>query len=176
MIPRVVFRLELPEPLADGRACERMNAAAVRFALRAELELHHAKRIPQHFTTAARTKYQHMERRPSTKAKKIKVFRSRTDLVASGMTKKEMLTNKRIAIAGSVAAGGVVGTLRMKFPFPASFTRSPNRVSLAQMAKEIATITRDEAQELSASFARRHAEHQQAALARSPRIRKRLGL
>ena len=38
-----------------------------------------------------------------------------------------------------------MGTLRMRFPFPASFENSTNRVSLAQMAKEIATITADEA-------------------------------
>lgn len=176
MIPRVMFRLELPEMLTDGRAFERVHNRAVRNCLTKQLENHHRRRLPGHFEFPARAKYRYQERKPGWKAAKMSIWHSRTDLVASGRTKRAMLSQYRITVAGNAAGGkGVVGTLTMRFPFPASFANSTNRVSLAQMAREIATITADEAAEVTASFKRDYTAEINAALARSPKLRKRIG-
>jgi hypothetical protein len=174
MIPRVMFRLEMLEPLADGRAFERIHTRAVKASLTRELELHHQRRIPRHFEAPARTKYRYAERKPGWKIKKMNVWGSRTDLVASGRTRRAMLSQYRLTVSGSVA-NGMVGTLRMRFPFPASFENSSNRVSLEQMAREIATITADEAQDIAASFKANYVRLIKDALATSPRLRKRIG-
>lgn len=174
MIPRVAFRMEMPEPLADGRAFARIHTRAVRGALQHVLEQHHRRRLPGHFEAPARAKYRHVERKPGWKAKKMNVWRSRTDLVASGRTKRAMLSQYRLTVSGN-AASGMVGTLRMRFPFPASFANSTNRVSLEQMAKEIGTITPDEAQDTAATFQKTYVRLINDALATAPRLRKRIG-
>lgn len=174
MIPRVMFRLELPEPLLDGRAFERLHERCVKEALRKELEIHHRRRVPEHFTANNRTKYRHQERRPGWKAKKMNVYGSRTDLVASGRTKRAMTSQSQISVSGSAYGAGVVGTLTLRFPFPASFESSTNRVTLQQMAKEIATITREEAEQVSTSFRDNYTALLNAGLARSPKLRKRI--
>jgi hypothetical protein len=174
MIPRVMFRFELPEPLIDGRAFERLHERCVKEALREVMEAWHRRILPEHFTTNNRTKYRHQERRPGWKAKKMNVYGSRTDLVASGRTKRFMLSAFSISLSGSAYGGGVVCTLTLRFPFPASFTFSSNRVSLEQMAKEIGTITREEADAMAADFLNRYTAKLNAGLAKSPKLRKRI--
>lgn len=169
-----MFRLELPEPLLDGRAFERLHERCVKEALRKELENHHKRRVPEHFQITNRAKYHHQERRPGWKAKKMNVYGSRTDLVASGRTKRAMTSQSQISVSGSVYGAGVVGTLTLRFPFPASLERSTNRVTLQQMAKEIATITREEADEVTRSFADNYTNSLNAGLAKSPKLRKRI--
>jgi hypothetical protein len=169
-----MFRLELPEPLLDGRAFERLHERCVKEALRLELVNHHRRRLPLHFQASNRTKYRHQERKPGWKAKKMNVYGSRTDLVASGRTKRAMTSQYSLSVSGSAYGQGVVGTLTMRFPFPASFANSTNRVSLEQMAKEIATITRDEADEVSQSFVTNYTALLNAGLAKSPKLRKRI--
>ena len=170
-----MFRMELPEPLLDGRAFERMHERAVKDSLREQMEIWQKKVLPDHFKATARLKYQHQERRPSWKAKKFNIWGSRTDLVASGKTKRFMTSTYRITVTGSAYGGGVVVTLRMRFPFPASFENSTNRVSLEQMAKEIGIITRDEADAFASAFRDGYVKRINEGLARSPRLSKWVG-
>lgn len=170
-----MFRMELPEPLLDGRAFERMHERAVKESLREQMERWHRKFLPDHFQATARTKYAHQERRPGWKKKKMNIWGSRTDLVASGRTKRFMTSTYQITVSGSAYGEGVVVTLRMKFPFPASFENSSNRVSLEQMAKEIGTITRDEADAFAAAFRDGYVKRINEGLARSPKLRKWVG-
>lgn len=176
MIPNAHFRFELPDMLTDGRAFERVHNRAVREQLTQELENHHRRRMPGHFEATNRAKYKHMERKPGWKAKKMNVWRSRTDLVASGRTKRFMLSTYKITVSGTASSGkGVVGTLRMRFPFPASFEHSTNRVSLQQMAKELQTFTSEEESQMTKSFGTGYTARIKAALANSPKLRKRIG-
>jgi hypothetical protein len=66
-------------------------------------------------------------------------------------------------------------TLFYRFPFPASVARSTNRISLAQMIIELATITRDEGTEIARNFKFNYSERIAHELRTRPRIAKRIG-
>lgn len=141
----------------------RVLNAAGKTALGEVLRTHHRRRIRQHFEATNREKYRHKPRTESTKRRKMARYRSRTDLVKSARTRDRMTTQYQIRIGGTVAgtsarSPGLTGTLILKFPFPASFDNSTNRVTLADMRDEIGRWTPEEEKEAAAQFAEIYAK------------------
>lgn len=150
----------------------RAHNLAGKTALREQLEIHHATRIPQHFRTTARSKYRYQPRSKGYKAFKKAVFHSITDLVRTGATERWVKAARQIRIGGTVAGRltkksqtmtyrvsnpELVGNLIMRFPFPVSRDRNnPRGVTIGQMADEITAVTPAEEQEIAAGFEKRY--------------------
>jgi hypothetical protein len=166
-VPTVRATLVAPEPLLNERSFLRIHNRCAKEALRAEGLDHHKRRIPQHFTRSAHAKYGYMRRKDKYMRIKARRYHSATDLVKSGATKQEMLQNTpKIRIGGKAAddagaSGELKLTLELNFPFSKdaqaavakriasrrrfqrTYTYSSDKtgVTIAQMKKEIATIT-----------------------------------
>ncbi len=144
------YVLEIPESLVNS---PRIHNKLVREAIRESLEFHHRHTMPLHFKTAARERYSYMPRTDRYKARKMRKWKSRTDLVASGQSKEYILRNKTITISGSAANANVMGTLRTRFNFTGGTGRSRGGrkgVTPAQMVKEVSVILPEEQQAIAA--------------------------
>ena len=198
-LPTIRATIAAPEPLLNERSFLRLHNRAAKDALREEGLKHHKERVPQHFTRAAAGKYNHRRRKPAYMRYKARRFRSVTDLVKSGRMKQELVnTPPKIRIGGKAAdESGQAGDLRLTLTMPlhvgqaaqlahakrairarrgqATRTRAATAgVDIKQMRRELAEITQDEAREIAAGFKRGYGRNLAAALARAPRIRKRV--
>ena len=150
----------------------RAHNMAGKTALRQQLEIHHANRIPGHFRTTARSKYSYQPRSPGYKAHKREAFRSITDLVRTGSTERRVRGSYQIRIGGTIAGRltkkpqtmtarvrnpELIGNLVMRFPFPVSRdNKNPRAVTIRQMADEITAVTQAEQSEIAAGFERKY--------------------
>lgn len=134
------YVLEVPESLVRS---DRLHNRIVRELIRDLLEEHHRKTLPLHFLATARDRYGYMPRTDRYKARKMRKWKSRTDLVASGKSRDYILHNKTITVSGAAAKGNVIGTLRTRFNFPGGTGRSRGGrkgVTPAEMVKEVSKI------------------------------------
>jgi hypothetical protein len=199
-IPTVRATIVAPEPLLKERSFLRLHNRASKDALRAEGVKHHRERLPGHFQRSAAQKYNHARRTTKYMRMKAKRFRSVTDLVKTGATRDAMVKNPPKIRVGGQAADSDSGdartlrlTLELRFPFgkaaQAAVAKAIRRgklqkghvssshrrgVSIEQMRKEIASITTDEAREIAAGFLKRYGQNLAVALAKAPRLRKRV--
>lgn len=152
------YVLEVPESLVKS---DRLHNRIVRELIRELLEEHHRKTLPLHFTTAARERYGYMPRTDRYKARKMRKWKSRTDLVASGKSKEYILRNKTITVGGAAAQKNVMGTLRTRFNFAGGTGRSRGGrkgVTPAQMVKEVSVILLEEQRKIASRLAERYRE------------------
>ncbi|MDQ3288917.1 MAG: hypothetical protein M3Q42_11805 [Pseudomonadota bacterium] len=201
-LPTVRATIAAPEPLLQERSFLRLHNRAAKDALREEGEKHHKQRMPGHFQRSAAGKYGHMRRKEKYIRFKARRWRSVTDLVKTGATKMAMLQSQPTIRVGGKAADddGKSGSLRLTLtmPFPpgagaqqayaqaspyarkqmkqraAKEQAAASRVTIQQMRKELATIIDPEARDIAKGFIQRYGRHLARALAKSPRIRKRV--
>jgi hypothetical protein len=161
IIPAMQITVEVPVIFEDMRAPDRVINAAGKRALEEELVKHHETRIPRHFLTEARSRYRHQERKEPYKRIKLRVFRSRTDLVRKGTTKQFITSMRSIRIGGTVTGSkrhgpGLTGSLTMRLPFPAARdNKTPGGVTVEKMRREITETTADEEADLAAGYGER---------------------
>lgn len=165
--PNFGFLLDLPvRPL---NFAERGHKRAVKTALRGAIIQHHKRTIGKHFSSRNRSRYEHENRSPVTKAIKQRTGGGRVDLVDEAAARRagRSLTKDVMKRAGKVRVGGTVGgdfrkkkpvTASMtleRFPFPVSRT-SDKSIDARQMAKEIATWEQSEADAAAKDFLRKY--------------------
>lgn len=198
-LPTVRATIVAPEPLLNERSFLRLHNRAAKDALREEGLKHHKERIPQHFTRAAAGKYGHRRRKEAYMRYKARKFRSVLDLVKSGQTRQDMInTPPKIRIGGKAAGDdGQSGELRLTLTLPMhvgnkaqlSHAKRVIRtrrgqvhrqraatagVDIKQMRREIGAITQDEGRDIAVGFKRGYGRNLAIALAKAPRIRKRV--
>lgn len=177
MFPILSFTISMPAPLGDAAGLQRLHRKASRDALMGEMRYHHQKRFPRHYESSARSRYNHKRRNPRYLAMKKKFFRGDRDHIKTNRSRRAMLANAKFQSGGNATGQfGLQGKIRLKFPFSASFDNSPNKVDLLQMAKELKSFTDDEGREIAAGFGKRYTAIVNYELARSPRLRKKIGL
>jgi hypothetical protein len=176
-IPEVGFVIVMPEWLRSSARLERLHAQASKEAARVVMMTHWRKRIPGHFTTQARSKYQHKERLRSTKAKKRKFYGSRTDLVKTSRTRLKMTQQVPTVRVGGKASNILRVSMQLPFGFPATFDRArPGSVSVEQMSLEISRWTDAEMSEAAAQYRDAYVTAFEQLTANSPEIRQRIGM
>ncbi len=155
----------------------RLHRKAARDALMGEMKFHHQKRFPRHYEASAASRYHHMPRDPKYLEMKKKYYRGTRDHIKTNRTRAAMRSNAQFTIGGNATGQfGLRGRIRMGFPFPASFKRSRNKVTLQQMADELSRFTHEEEQDVAAGFGQRYTAIVNNGLANSPRLRKMIGL
>ncbi len=189
MLPINTYTFEFTDVLQDTPSVRRLHNKIGKESLRKELVNHQRTRIPGHFQATNRQKYSHMPRKEGYKYKKYRIFRSRTDLVATGRTRDAMTRMYQIRIGGTASGElGMTGQLILRFPFtqtqefrasqkkryskPQELRRNPVGVTIDQMRKEISTIILAERAEISKSFGKTYASELNKELASRPRIKK----
>lgn len=196
--PTVRANLVAPEPLLRERSFLRIHNRAAKDALRDEAEKHHKERIPGHFTRGAAQKYGHMRRTPRYMRMKARRFGSVADLVKTAASRDEMIANAKIRVGGKAAddegnSGNLNASIELRFVFGRDAQKAVAKairtgklrrghrsgahrsgVTIAQLRKEISTITDGEHYQVARGFLRRYGENLASALSRAPRIRKRV--
>lgn len=175
MIPNIGMVHEIPAPLLDSDRFRRTHRAIAKKAVRATLERHHRKTLPGHFKQTNRSKYDHKPRKPWWKEYKKKRYGSITDLVASGETKRSMLSTAPKISVGGTADSFLTGTMSLKFPFQRDNRRGKGAVSVSVMASEIARWTDDEQKAAGAYMQQMYAIMLEEKFRNSPKIRKQIG-
>jgi hypothetical protein len=149
-------------------------------AMRETLLTHATRRIPQHFARPAHSKYGYAERSKPYRFFKQRKYGSAIDLVMTGRTKHAMSSQRQITVGGTATGGTLRGDLKLRFPFGLAAQQAharrargqskgaplsargrrdgKPRVTIAQMRKEIATITPDEASQITAELRDRYVE------------------
>jgi hypothetical protein len=183
---QLLASIEIPklgELLLDnaGRTHDRI----AKTAMRETLLTHATTRILLHFARPAHDRYGYAERSPHYRHFKQKRFHTSIDLILSGRTKHAMTTQRQITVGGSATGGDLKGDLKLRFPWnltgnggqttvQAAHARrraglskgaplsararrdGKPRVTIAQMRKEIATITPDERSQMVAELRDRY--------------------
>ncbi len=168
MLPRMTG--EITYDAKFGEASNRVLNAAAREALGEVLRTHHRRRIKQHFEATNRGKYRHKERTDRTKGRKMRSYKSRTDLVKSGRTRDRMTSQYQIRFSGTAMgtqgkSPGLTGILVLKWPFPTSRDNPTFLVTIQQMSDEIGRWTPEEEKEAAEQFAKLYAASLAAATA-----------
>lgn len=177
MFPTYSITISLPAPLGSAVGLVRIHKKATRDALMGEMKYHHQRRFPRHYEASAAARYHHMRRDPKYLAIKKKIFRGTRDHIKTNKSRRAMLANAQFTIGGNAAGPfGLTGRIRMRFPFPASFDNSSNKVTLAQMADELARFTPDEEREVAAGYGKRYTAIVGYLLSKSPRLKLKVGL
>lgn len=162
MIPTMNITMELPDQLVKSDA---LHVKYLKESLKEVAYLHWKQRIKKHFDQSARTKYHYAKRANSTIAKKLKLTGQNIDLVFTGRSKQKMLSEHKITAGGGGRAGegdarrAVVVKLMISFAFKGGsgrFRKAESRqaTTVAQMRKEVATITSDEVKQIAAEAKR----------------------
>lgn len=159
-IPVARYTIEMPEILLDS---ERVHNRLVKEIVKEEAFKHWRGRIPQHFRQGTQKKYNFAPRMSFVgklpyNAWKARKFRSRTDLVKTGATKREMENNAQIIVSGAASGGkrAIAARIVLKFPFGGGSGRfkkeSRQSQLIMQLASEISRVTMNEAKEISLSI------------------------
>ena len=177
MTPIISVAIVMPAPLGSVAGLMRLHRKAGRDALLGEMKFHHAKRFPRHYEAAAAARYHHKARDPKYLANKKRFYRGSRDHIKTNKSRRAMLANAKFIIGGNATGQfGLRGRITMRFPFPASFDNSSNKVNLRQMADELARFTHEEEQDVAAGFGQRYTAIVNNGLANSPRLRRMVGL
>ncbi len=185
------FTFEYPDVLNDTQGVHRLHNKVGKEALRQELLHHHKKRLPPHFDSNNRVKWNHKPRKEGYKFAKYKKWRSMTDLVASGRTKLAMTKSNPTPVIGGTASGsaGLSGKIKYRFPFTQTnafqasqrkrYSKSPQdrkRVSpgitIDEMRREISAINTGEQREIAVSLRNNYAQILARELKSRPKMRK----
>lgn len=170
IIPGIGFTVIAPEPLFDKARWKRVHRKVMRDVLHAVLWEWHQKILPEHFKPAAKTKYRHKKRQESTRRIKQARRKHNIDLVDSGKTRRSMQTRlPKVTFQGKA---DLVLTAKMKYKFPFRVSRNasdPRHVSIAQMAKEIATWSDQDIRWATKRIAELYAKEIEHALASQPK-------
>lgn len=156
-IPVARYTIDMPEIMLES---ERVHNRLVKEIVKEEAFKHWRGRIPQHFRQGTQKKYNFAPRlsfvgRLPYNAWKARKFRSRTDLVKTGATKREMESNAQIVVSGSASGGkkGISARITLRFPFGGGsgrFRKETRQSQLIkQLASEISRVTMSEAKEIS---------------------------
>lgn len=147
---QVHYALEVPAMLVKS---ERIHNALVKRVFRTVIEHHHERRIPRHFQQSAHGRYGYADRSKRYRFAKQKRYGSSIDLVRTGRTRRQMISQRQLTLGGQASTSGLKATLRLRFPFPGGTGRVRNsagrqKVTIEQMAREIETIAADEMREI----------------------------
>lgn len=149
LLPIPIIVLDVPTwpgELTQNRLHNKFGKKAVRKAL----EYHLKEIIPKHFKRDARQRYTYKRRNPQyVRSKQFWYHKGGMDLVKTGKSRKLMPAKARIIVSGITTANTLQGRLKMRFPFPGGTGKRKkpwmgSSVSVAQMVKEMETITTSE--------------------------------
>lgn len=161
MVPIMEAVITMPEMLdqefSDRSRINRLHAKVCKEALTKTLQLHHKKRIPQHFDAWKQEKYNYAPRSPVTDLKKLRRPGGGADLVKTGRTKREMTQRMQVRHGGSASTGQITSTGVLRWP-PGFKTPDAGRVNRGQMIIEIQTFTEREQAEVAEDFMRFYRE------------------
>ena len=169
--------IEMPMPLIDTARGRSMHNKVAKAALRETLELHHQKRVPEHFKPSAKSKYNHRRRSNKYRELKRKNFKHDIDLVRSGATRRKMTSSyKAIRVGGSArksSGNSLTGTLVLEFPHSVN-ERNPSGVTLRDLRLEMERWTDAEEQAAAKEFLNFYIAELVRALQTAPRMRQQL--
>ncbi|HEV2970639.1 MAG TPA: hypothetical protein VGY55_11775 [Pirellulales bacterium] len=172
-MPNLIITISMPQRMEN--LIKRDHNRIAKEALRAVLEEHHKKRIPEHFKPYAHAKYGYRNRTTKYRSLKARLGLGDVDLVLTGATEAEMTRNAEITMSGAAegAQKSLGGTMTLKFPFgskmqasyakksrsytgggPKRYGEQPKRggVNLEEMRREIQFIRDDEAKQMAKQF------------------------
>lgn len=109
MIPDLIYVVDMPEILVKSK---RKSNRFTRIALDEQLVDLFRRRLPGHFKTSARGKYNYAPRSSAYKRQKLRRFGSRTDLVKTGDTKREATSGYKIS--GTRRHGAITRVMRVR--------------------------------------------------------------
>lgn len=150
MMLEIGVDLELPE-LLD--APDRVVNRAGKESMRDVLWYHHRKITPLHFQASARARYGYRERSKGWKRKKMKLYGSRTDLVATGRLKAVMTRVYRGSVGGTMRTE-LKGTSIKRFPWGMRSKANDKGVTITVMKQEIERTIPAEEREFADRFGR----------------------
>lgn len=160
-LPELSLSMSCSSTLYDLMNGTRLWNQYGRLAMRAELEKHHALRIPKHFRLGAAGLYGYARRKGSTKLVKVKVYRlpADLDLVKTKTMSLTVMRTKRIGFAGNLGSGSAGGTLQgqltMNLGHPLRKGRKPDAITPEQIKKEITAMTPAEKMEFAEGYRNR---------------------
>lgn len=174
MLPVMEVHITLPKVWSSSTRFSVKHSRWVKESLKEELILHWRRRIPDHFKSSARTKYGYGRRGHKYKARKLRVYKSRRDLVKTGGTETKFRSYyDRIRSGGTIKSGVVHATLILKWPFPVGRVSGSNqKITVPDMAREIETVTDAEAKQIFEGFKRRYLKKFQRGL--TERVRRKI--
>ena len=176
MVPYLQIIMVMPEPLDKGRTFTRIHNNALRDAHEYALVKHKRETTPKHFKRGNWQRYNHTPRTREYRKTKRRQFKSTTDLVKTGKTrdfaKKQI---PKVTHRGSADSGNLRSRYTLVlFNFRGAGRK--NRVKPKDMAKEVGTVHPTEAIVMISRVEAKYIVGLRKGLARSPRIRKRVGL
>ena len=172
---QISARIAMPEPYTTGTRFMRVYRKSAKEAVKLALLEYRQGDFKEHFSRAARSRFNHKKRSARYKAKKRKQYGSVTDLVKSGTTRDHMLMQRPKVTVQGEAGSALYGTMYLKFPFPVTqATDNPRGVSIQQMKIELATWDQKALQRIQRSFKRHFHSELRRNLQKSPTILKRI--
>lgn len=158
LMPTVSWILDVPDWPDD--LAKRDHNRFVKAAVRKAMQYHLDKHIPIHFQRRAHSRYHYAQRDPKyIRSKQRRYHTGGMDLVKTGKSRQELPRGAKITVGGSAVGGkrGIVGTLRMRFPFRGGtgrFRKATTRqaIMLAEMIQEMQRVHPQEARDLRILF------------------------
>lgn len=160
LLPQITFIIDVPERPKD--LAKRYHNKYAKDAARYMMERHHAEHIPLHFKRSARSRYGYAARDPKYVRMKQRRWRQGgLDLVKTGRTRREMISQYKLKLGGNAVAGTLTATLILRFPFkggtgkfrrPSGPRGARAQVTIQQMIGEMQSFAHDEPPRLAAWF------------------------
>jgi len=116
-LPTMSVYIEGPLIFTESRDLNRKMTDAFKEGMKESLLFHHKAYMPLHFNANNRTRYGHEKRSDFYRWWKLTRYKSRTDLVRSGRTKRKITgQSPALTTRGAVGAKGAVATATYEFP------------------------------------------------------------
>lgn len=174
VLPNIGLTILMPEPFSSSTRVRRLHNKVSKEAGKDVMLEHWRETMPKHFRATNRQRYKHVPRDSSYKVKKLRRYKSRTDLVKTGETKARMtMVRPKIQIGGSALGDKgmrVRGTISM--PNRIRMKSGQRGVSVKQMITEIALWSDDEISRTATRFAQRYRVLMIEKLQSAPKLKK----
>lgn len=149
IIPKFGATVTIPDPFLKSSRYARIHKRISRKAGDHVMKHHHKKVTKEHFKQTNRSKYDHFPRTAKYLKEKRKRYGSITDLVATGKSKRAILSmTPKVTFKGSpMNVLQIHMTYRWPFDAGAGEAKAsfrPHRVSIAQMSRELTSWTDQE--------------------------------
>lgn len=157
LFPNFVWVIEVPQRSADLARRHHNKYAKEALGEAVEKWHQHKQGFPEHFTRAAREKFNHFPRTARYKRYKQRRYHSTIDLVKTGRTKRRMLSQWKLRLGGSATGGNLNVTLVLSFPFKGgtgSFRKegTTQSVTIEKMITELQRFDEDDPELLAKFF------------------------
>ena len=116
-LPQFVCELDIPTRTED-LAIRHHNKYVKEALFDAVVRWHgHAEGFKTRFKREAKTRFHHFERQEKYKRYKARRYHSTVDLIKTGKSKEQMLSQAKIQIGGTAEKGTITVTVSMRFAF-----------------------------------------------------------